>query len=62
MLNKTIQVIDKHIEKTHPKMKWMWGEALFGYALLLLDEYRNETKYKAFIGDVVTGGSLPPYR
>lgn len=49
MLNKTIDVIDAHIQNIHPKMKWMWGEALFGYALLLLDEYLNETKYKAFI-------------
>lgn len=49
MLNKTIQVIDKHIHSIHPKMKWMWGEALLGYALLLLDEYKQETKYKAFI-------------
>ncbi len=49
MLNKTIRVIDKYLEKANPKMKWMWGEALFGYALLLLDEYNNETKYKQFI-------------
>lgn len=49
MLNKVVTVIDKHLENISPKMKWMWGEALFGYALLLLDEYKKETRYKKFI-------------
>ncbi len=48
-LNKVIQVIDDHIASIKPQMKWMWGEALFGYALLKLDEYLNDTKYKSFI-------------
>lgn len=42
-------VIDSYLTKIDPKMKWMWGEALFGYALLLLDEYLGETSYKGFI-------------
>ncbi len=48
-LKQCIEVIDHHITQIEPKMKWMWGEALFGYALLLLDEYLDETKYKSFI-------------
>lgn len=48
-LKQCIEVVDHHITQIEPKMKWMWGEALFGYALLLMDEYLGETKYKAFI-------------
>ncbi len=48
-LDRCISVIDHHLTQIEPKMKWMWGEALFGYALLCLDEYLGETKYKTFI-------------
>lgn len=48
-LEQCISVIDHHLKEIDPKMKWMWGEALFGYALLCLDEYLGETKYKTFI-------------
>lgn len=32
-----------------PKMKWMWGEALLGYAMVLLDEYLGREDYTAFL-------------
>lgn len=32
-----------------PKMKWMWGEALLGYALDELDKANNSTKYTDFL-------------
>jgi unsaturated rhamnogalacturonyl hydrolase len=30
-------------------MKWMWGEALFGYALSELDDYRHRQAYTPFL-------------
>jgi unsaturated rhamnogalacturonyl hydrolase len=48
-LNKTIDVITHHIKHISPKMKWMWGEALFGYSLLCLDNHLKQTTYKTFI-------------
>jgi unsaturated rhamnogalacturonyl hydrolase len=33
----------------NPKMKWMWGEALLGYALSKLDEYQKTEDYTAFL-------------
>ena len=32
-----------------PKMKWMWGEALLGYALSELDRENGEDKYTPFL-------------
>ena len=32
-----------------PKMKWMWGEALLGYALDELDKQNGESKYTDFL-------------
>ena len=34
-----------------PKMKWMWGEALLGYALDELDRENGEEKYTRFLCD-----------
>ena len=34
-----------------PKMKWMWGEALLGYALSELDRENGEEKYTRFLCD-----------
>ena len=36
---------------TDSKMKWMWGEALLGYALDELDKFNNENKYTKFLTD-----------
>lgn len=39
-----------YITKTwNPKMKWMWGEALLGYALSLLDEHFKTDDYTTFL-------------
>jgi len=47
--SKVIQLVD-HITNTwNPKMKWMWGEALFGYALSELDNYLGSNRYTAFL-------------
>lgn len=48
-LEEVKSVINHHLKTIEPKMKWMWGEALFGYGLLLLDEYLGETNYRTFI-------------
>ena len=34
---------------TEPKMKWMWGEALLGYALDELDKANGREDYKDFL-------------
>ena len=39
-----------YITKTSdPKMKWMWGEALLGYALDELDNTNNTNLYTDFL-------------
>lgn len=46
------KVIDLNHYITHtwdPKMKWMWGEALYGYSLSKLDEHFNEETYTDFL-------------
>lgn len=48
-LDKVIELIDAHLKSIKKEMKWMWGEALFGYALLLLDTYLKTNRYQAFI-------------
>jgi len=41
-----------YITKTwEPKMKWMWGEALFGFALSKLDQHLNQDRYTKFLCD-----------
>ena len=35
---KVIKLADYIVATTDPKMKWMWGEALLGYALDELDK------------------------
>ena len=38
-LAQVIDLVRDYRKNNHPKMKWMWGEALLGFAMLLLDEY-----------------------
>ena len=46
---KVVRLAD-YVTKTHdPKMKWMWGEALLGYALDELDKANGEGKYTEFL-------------
>lgn len=37
------------VMRIDPNMKWMWGEALFGYALTLLDDYRGTDDFTPFL-------------
>lgn len=32
-----------------PKMRWMWGEALLGYSMALLDDYMGRSDYTDFL-------------
>lgn len=41
-LKRVRDLCDDITSRIHPKMKWMWGEALFGYALSLLDAERYD--------------------
>lgn len=47
--SKVVELADSVVEQYAPKMKWMWGEALFGYALTELDALNNESKYDDFL-------------
>jgi unsaturated rhamnogalacturonyl hydrolase len=47
--NKVVRLADYVVKTWNPKMKWMWGEALFGYALTLLDEYQGSEHYTPFL-------------
>ena len=47
--DKVNQLANYIITAMEPKMKWMWGEALLGYALDELDKFNNENKYTEFL-------------
>jgi unsaturated rhamnogalacturonyl hydrolase len=49
VMKRIIQIADDIKNTWDPKMKWMWGEALFGYALSLLDEHLHEDRYTEFL-------------
>ena len=46
---KVIQLADFVTSTWDPKMKWMWGEALLGYALDELDKANNSNSYTDFL-------------
>ena len=46
---KVERLADHITATTDPKMKWMWGEALLGYALDELDKENGSTKYTSFL-------------
>jgi unsaturated rhamnogalacturonyl hydrolase len=48
-LKQVIKLCDDYLKTHDPKMKWMWGEGILGYALLCLDEYNNEQRYRDFL-------------
>lgn len=48
-IEKAVKLCDYYTGSVAPKMKWMWGEGLFGYALLELDEFLNENRYEDFL-------------
>ena len=46
---KVVRLADYIVSTTDPKMKWMWGEALLGYALDELDRENGKEAYTAFL-------------
>lgn len=48
-LEKAIKLCDYCTSSFDPKMEWMWGEGLFGDALLQLDGYLGEERYLNFL-------------
>jgi len=46
-----LDLADSEVRRKNPKMKWMWGEALLGYALTELDDYLGEDRYGRFTRD-----------
>ena len=47
--SKVGRLADYIVSATDPKMKWMWGEALLGYALDELDKANGTDKYTGFL-------------
>ena len=47
--NKVKRLADYIVSSTDPKMKWMWGEALLGYALSELDREEGSDDYTDFL-------------
>ena len=60
--NRVRALADFITESTDPKMKWMWGEALLGYALDELDKENGESRYTDFLSKYCDHWSLidPP--
>ncbi|TAH70337.1 MAG: hypothetical protein EWM47_05640 [Anaerolineaceae bacterium] len=48
-LKPVIELADSIIRQKDSKMKWMWGEALLGYALSELDDYLESNRYTDFL-------------
>ena len=48
---KVKRLADFVVATSEPKMKWMWGEALFGYALDELDKENGREDYTRFLCD-----------
>ena len=47
--SKVVRLADYITSTEDPKMKWMWGEALLGYALDELDKENGREDYKEFL-------------
>ncbi|MFV0413907.1 MAG: glycoside hydrolase family 88 protein [Oscillospiraceae bacterium] len=48
-MERIVQLCRDVVAHTDPKMKWMWGEALFGYALSQLDEFYGTDEFTPFL-------------
>ena len=48
-LTKIRRLCDTMVKTREPKMRWMWGEALLGYALSELDDYLGTEDYTSFL-------------
>jgi unsaturated rhamnogalacturonyl hydrolase len=47
-LERAVALADSVVRTVSPEMKWMWGQALLGYALTELDSYLGEDRYLSF--------------
>ncbi len=47
-LQRVIALAESAISGQPPQMKWMWGQALLGYALTEIDSYTGEDRFKKF--------------
>jgi len=52
-LQDAIRLADSYTRTNNPKMKWMWGEGLVGYAFANLDSYLKEDRYLPFLKQYV---------
>lgn len=48
-LAKVKKLCDDLARTLPPRMKWMWGEALLGYSMAVLDEYMGTEDYTPFL-------------
>ena len=49
IIQPAIELADSIVRQLNPEMRWMWGEALLGYALSELDEYCGTDNYYWFL-------------
>lgn len=47
--DKVVRLADDLTGRIEPRMKWMWGEALLGFALSELDDHLGESRYLPFL-------------
>ena len=48
--SRVIELADASVQRLDPKrLKWMWGEALYTYALCLLDDVLGEERYLGYV-------------
>lgn len=47
--NTVLELAQSIASSWDPKMKWMWGEALLGYAMFRLDEFNNSELFTDFL-------------
>lgn len=60
---RVVELADDSVKRYDPaKLKWMWGEALYTYALNLLDEALGEDRYLAYICDYLDAHINKGYR
>ena len=61
--DRVVELADASIKRFDPaRLKWMWGEALYTYALHLLDECLGEDRYLPFICDYLDAHISKGYR
>jgi unsaturated rhamnogalacturonyl hydrolase len=48
-IEKVTALCDYVTKTSAPRMKWTWGEALFGWALSQMDDFLGESRYDSFL-------------